>query len=337
MASIYPFTKEELDKVHPDSLLCRMLSTKATLPISENSTQPALNGTQIGKGQCGEVHINDTTKVKKTPNLPEKIVELRRDYHCHTAVVEAWRDAPSSLGHNISTPETREIEYDSVYNYDLFSERILPLQAPIPEMLLRSVYPKSTKIQRAACLNMPENNNCLVRLYLGRRGVDRSKSSVENMTLRNFPLHVDEMERLNLPVPMYVEAIAEALALMHWSANIDANDVEFILGSSRQDLSSSQDQGHSASIWLLDFNQCRKFNEDKAGLKLLVDGFWMNDPYYPRPSSTDKRDKVLWTLFSSKYLDASALLMDGKMPRQFIEGVEEEGYRWRERPSIFAN
>ncbi|KAI5236459.1 hypothetical protein E4T42_09455 [Aureobasidium subglaciale] len=105
MASIYPFTKEELDKVHPDSLLCRMLSTKAILPISENSTQPALNGTQIGKGQCGEVHINDTTKVKKTPNLPERIVELRRDYHCHTAVVEAWRDAPSSLGHNISTPE----------------------------------------------------------------------------------------------------------------------------------------------------------------------------------------------------------------------------------------
>ncbi|KAI5236460.1 hypothetical protein E4T42_09454 [Aureobasidium subglaciale] len=169
---------------------------------------------------------------------------------------------------------------------------------------------------------MSENNNCLVRLYFGRRGVDRSKSSVENMTLRNFPLHVDEMERLNLPIPI---------------ANIDANDVEFILGSSRQDLSSSQDQGHSVSIWLLDFNQCRKFNEDKAGLKLLVDGFWMNDPYYPRPSSTDKRDKVLWTLFSSKYLDASALLTDGKMPRQFIEGVEEEGYRRRERPSIFAN
>lgn len=99
---------------------------------------------------------------------------------------------------------------------------------------------------------------------------------------------------------------------------------------------SSDRAGQTVSIWLLDFNQCRKFSHDQAGLKQLVDALWWNDPYYPRPSSSNAQDKVWWNTFLSKYLDASALLTDGEIPRQFIQAVEEEGHRRRAKPSLFG-
>ncbi|CAD0094789.1 unnamed protein product [Aureobasidium vineae] len=42
------------------------------------------------------------------------------------------------------------------------------------------------------------------------------------------------MEQLNLPILEYAEAIANTLATLHWDAEIDANDVEFVLGTRRQ-------------------------------------------------------------------------------------------------------
>ena len=43
------------------------------------------------------------------------------------------------------------------------------------------------------------------------------------------------MEVLNLDVKSYAEAMAEALALMHWGARTDANDVEFVLAPPREE------------------------------------------------------------------------------------------------------
>jgi hypothetical protein len=50
-------------------------------------------------------------------------------------------------------------------------------------------------------------------------------------SLRNFCLFLDQIEDLALDPSEYAEAMADALAIMHWSAGIDANDVEFVLGS----------------------------------------------------------------------------------------------------------
>ncbi|TIA42033.1 hypothetical protein D6C78_01334 [Aureobasidium pullulans] len=361
MNSLYHFTKEECRTAHPETILCRMLSTTATLPATPYIESHGL-GLQIGKGQCGTIHTFEEYLVRKTPNSANKINELRRDAQLHAIVKTAFSNAPNGLARNVSVPEryrfrcppangdefgdwirlpgSHDIDHLSVHNYDLMSERIFPLHDPIPECILASLIPKSTHLKRSTCLSKPENNNCLVRIYLGRRGVDRSKTTTENVSLRNFPLHVDEMERLNLPISMYTTAIAEALALMHWKAGIDANDVEFVLGSSRRTGPMfpvhGGETGQSVSIWLLDFNQCQKFEHDQAGLKRLVNGFWWNDPYYPRPDSGHKTDKALWTTFLSKYLDASALLTDSDLPKRFIEAVEEEGYRRRVKPSLFG-
>jgi hypothetical protein len=53
-----------------------------------------------------------------------------------------------------------------------------------------------------------------------------SKSRFQRFSLRNVPLHIDQMETVGLDAKAYAETMAEALALMHWDARFDANDVE---------------------------------------------------------------------------------------------------------------
>lgn len=113
--------------------------------------------------------------------------------------------------------------------YGLLSERIFPLPLPVRTAIVDALCSKSTRKQKEAFLEQSENKDCLVRLYLGRRH-DTSKS--ENIRLRNFPLHVNEMEDLKLNTEMYAVTMARALAVMHWTAGVDANDVEFVLGGS---------------------------------------------------------------------------------------------------------
>lgn len=287
--------------------------------------------------------------MKKVPNSTSKIAELRLDYRSHVNVCAAFYDAPEALSSKAQVPQLwtfvsppsaddrlpdERVDLLSDHGCGLISERIFPLHDSIRSALLESLAPGMTVRQRETCLSNPTNNNCLVRLYLGRRGVGRRKIRAEEMSLRNFPLHVDEMERLCLPITAYITTMAQSLALMHWRAGIDANDVEFVFGDSVRNGSDRDDQ--TVSIWLLDFNQCQKFSHDQAGLKQLVDAFWWNDPYYPRPSASNAQDKVWWNTFLTKYLDASALLTDSKMPREFIQAVEEEGERQRVRPSLFG-
>ncbi|KAJ4365032.1 hypothetical protein N0V83_008648 [Neocucurbitaria cava] len=73
------------------------------------------------------------------------------------------------------------------------------------------------------------------------------------------------------------------------------------------------------SMWLLDFSQCEKFSKDVSGLKKIVDVFWWNEPYYPRPS-----DK-LWKVFVEHYLKTSFAFNKTTMPKAFIDQVVEVG------------
>lgn len=72
------------------------------------------------------------------------------------------------------------------------------------------------------------NSDCIARLYLGRRREGRQSRF---FSLRNYPLWLDQAEQLGLPVEKYTKIMAQTLAMMHFEAKIDANDVEFVLGS----------------------------------------------------------------------------------------------------------
>ena len=364
------FSDEEMCEASPEVILRRMFSTTSAISTAsllaetnqrardDASLQGFLN---IGKGQCGVVFaLKGTTMVIKIPNNPSKIEELSTDYQMHKLVYSAFESLGSvSLPVHIPrceawvAPQDTEFwnskraffpEETTILNYALLSEHIFPLPLPVRESIVDALCPKAVKNSKVEFLNKAENKDCLARLYLGRRN-DSRKMEARNVRLRNFALHIDEMERLGIDAKIYAIPMAHALAILHWKAGIDANDVEFVLGSSRattspptdqQGQAATQDFGHrTMSIWLLDFNQCKQFNHDAEGMKKLVDGFWFNDPYYPRPNSTNDMDKKLWETFQDQYLRVSGELTAGPGPKLFIEGVVNKG-KARSGASLFG-
>ncbi|KAH9872975.1 hypothetical protein J1614_005370 [Plenodomus biglobosus] len=369
-AGYYIFGDEEQRLARPETILQRMLSTRTAISTASSLAQanqcaqddPDLQRfIQIGKGQCGTVYaLRGTTSVVKLANSADKVTELYEDFAMH---VKVWKAFPveSGLSDNIRIPHpetwvqpTTTEFWDQkkalfppttvVPSFGLLSKRIFPVPYPVKEALVDALCPKAIKEEKNHFLSQTENKDCLIRLYLGRRH-DTRNSEPRNVGLRNFPLHVDEMERLGLNTTFYAKVMAQSLAIMHWRAGVDANDVEFVLGGSPQIVKlptfeqiKSRDPTtineycaydftrRSISMWLLDFDQCKTFTNDEDGMKRLVRGFWFNDPYYPRPNASTNSDQRLWKVFAEHYLEISVeLVEDQSRPKRFIEGVVEMG------------
>lgn len=404
----------ELLVAKPEDLLKKMLSTKSYLPIPIDNDADKRVSRQIGKGQCDTIYTFPTSsgkdQVVKLPNSPAKIAELRTDARVHAAVEEAfqqhgWLEINIPRFGEWVMPDTQPFwdEFSkSSDNYKgvvpscgLISARIPPLPLPLRAALIHSLCPKAVVARKSDILGRAENADCLVRLYLGRRGVGRKNSKVDpgSFSLRNFPLHVDEMEELGLDTGYYARVMAESLAVLHWRVGTDGDDVEFVLGgctapspppsphsSLAVDGQQQQQEKHtpedeavdkasrvaqkwcSMGIWLLDFNQCSIVsfsptsplpshsaddNEDNGsdnkveeGLKKLVNGFRWNDPYYPRPGSTDSRDRKLWGMFKERYSAISEAIVgtgsERDLPERFIKGVEKEGRKRENGGGLFG-
>lgn len=152
-------------------------------------------------------------------------------------------------------------------------EQILPIPKAIRLALIDSFFPEDAR--HAAKANK-DNNDCLIRLYLGKRRQHHQIESPQT-SLRSYALHLDQMENLKLDTCAFAAAMAQALAVMHWEAHIDANKVEFVLGAAR----CAQNQAafnikdgsvpllalhygsttveyrcQSINMWLLDFRRC---------------------------------------------------------------------------------
>ena len=186
----------------------------------------------------------------------------------------------------------------------LHSERIPPLPQVVRERLIAKYCPAPLV---AEIKTSDANQDCIVRPYLGRHRHGGEKASrFKAFSLRNFPLHVDQMEQLDLDVGTYAEIMAEALAMMHWHGKIDANDVEFVLAPPRSTAASATATIHSNvlgehAMWLLDFDCCRQMLMDEKEADQAVAAFFKNDPFYPRPSTRGSRDQALWDVFCKKY------------------------------------
>lgn len=191
------------------------------------------------------------------------------------------------------------------------------------------------------------NSDCIARLYLGRRREGRQSRF---FSLRNYPLWLDQAEQLGLPVEKYTKIMAQTLAMMHFEAKIDANDVEFVLGSPPLDReaklvpsrkiavlpcntgtrgtrtiqlsehsrpSHAQDNGApDLALWLLDFDCCGAITMDEVGMEIAALAFYRNDPYFPRPGSQ------LWDVFSEHYKCAGREMLaqgpDQDLPVVFV-------------------
>lgn len=191
-----------------------------------------------------------------------------------------------------------------------------------------------------------------------------------NFTLRNFNLHVDQMRSFNLPVEEYAKHIGEALAVIHWRANVSGYDVEFVLGepasARRDDLQIPENMQDNPEVstenaelvdlatplplpyrhpitldvqlWVLDFNLCGMWEEQTALqhpdtlVNCLVEAFFENDPYYPLPLAEDVEDQGLWSAFRHAYNSKAREVLAGKNDRLRMLPVKFlEGCEERER------
>ena len=194
------------------------------------------------------------------------------------------------------------------------------------------------------------------------------KRRFESFSLRNFPLHVDQMEDKNLDTILYAQMMAETLAQLYWGAHTDANDIEFVLApppfqpllpaveSNRarynRHVREKADPPHHGMVtmdnaflgehamWILDFDCCNDMEMNEAGVKEAVAAFYRNDPYFPRPGREDERDQKLWTVFRESFLEVSREILGlggwaWKLVERWVESVEEEGERRRGRGRIW--
>lgn len=232
------------------------------------------------------------------------------------------------------------------------AQRIPPMFQPVREMLVDRycAAPLRDEIKRSW-----ENRDCLIRPYLGRRrflNADGRPRAKMFFSLRNLPLHLDQMEELGMSLDdmkIYAEAMAEALAVMHWRAGIDGNDVEFVLappshgmsdpgdGPATKELLPRNESFHNGEsvvtnvlgahdVWVLDFDLCRATPMSEQGVQQAVTAFYRNDPYFPRPRSSP----LLWGVFREQYLRCSEMGTAAEMDQRvllsglFIRAIEEK-------------
>ncbi len=336
-------------------------------PSSLNAQQSVIRA--IGWGSCGIVfeELGTTHVIKRAIKGNAALDEgcrLLNDLFMHKAIEEAFERllkkqsfAPSfhiprlysymSRNDRLcwSTHARLFADGDRTPEDLLLSERIPPVHAVARRALIDQYCPEELK---AGARLQDSNEDCLVRLYLGKRRDHVLRLRPRRFFgLRNFPLCLDQMQDLGLETHRYAMAMAEALAMMHWEARIDAADVEFILGGppslthrpvpSLQILQQSRAtpplevaMSHSEAgvthIWLLNFNQCHTMTMDEHGVDQAVKRFFDNDAYYPRPLAVETEDRALWDVFESRYLgaaDRSVEVEHGHLPRSFIEKVKE--------------
>ncbi|KIL60785.1 hypothetical protein M378DRAFT_907321 [Amanita muscaria Koide BX008] len=85
--------------------------------------------------------------------------------------------------------------------------------------------------------------------------------------------------------------MGELLGRLHWRAGYDGRDVEFVMGG----VSFS-----GVAMYIIGFNQMRTWKRNPNEIQQLVEVFYANVPYYPRPNPDDP----LYKEFSNGYLNA---------------------------------
>ncbi|KAI4248858.1 MAG: hypothetical protein L6R40_000870 [Gallowayella cf. fulva] len=191
-------------------------------------------------------------------------------------------------------------------------------------------------------LSSEPDEDCLIRLYLGRIRWRRGGSKIAPFSLRNDPLHLDQIESLELDFNLYAMILAEALADLYWRAHVDAKDVEFVLASPWEG-DTIHDEGavgrpariHSVylgehAVWILDIDCCRDMQMDVQGVQQAMEAFYQNDPYFPRPGGRTSMEQTLWTIFRDHFLQTSEDIIgrgspEADLPALWVDLVEIEG------------
>ncbi|KAL2787102.1 hypothetical protein BJX66DRAFT_341572 [Aspergillus keveii] len=236
----------------PQEFMKRMLSTKSAISTSSSFAerqQLAVGHTtsfrETGTGSIGKVFEQPGTPWAFKVLLIDRSDKIWNNYVMHLKIQDSFDRVGSAV---VQVEIPRVAWYASktsefwASNLELFPEtstfprmprevfcmeRILPLPAPIRESLIDLFCPDNkkhlAKVDRA-------NKDCLIRVLLGRRRYGSSRPGGSMFfSLRNYKLHVDQVEALQLDTAEYAVGMADALATIHWHTRIDGMDIEFVL------------------------------------------------------------------------------------------------------------
>ncbi|KAK1829236.1 zinc finger protein-domain-containing protein [Podospora conica] len=324
---------------------------------------------RIGYGSCGSVwsdssrhpDIDQCTTpsivLKRADGLPDRSIENEAEVHKHilSKASNASFNIPNHIAFLQQTAPTwstilPRLPADARPCQALISERILPVPRATRRFLVERFWNGPTNMIDDI-VNDKRNEHCLIRPYLGRRRAATNgsspprRNSVTPISLRNYPLYIDQIEALGLPAHDYASAMADGLAFLLWVAEVDACDVEFVLARPRpggDDASNTFKSGPlgELALWILDFDCCRKLPLTQEGLTIAAGRFWRNDPFYPNPDVRCEADAALWDVFKHRFLKTSAEILAGRdqitrtLPGKLIARiVETVGVYSKEGPS----
>ena len=224
----------------------------------------------------------------------------------------------------------------------LVSERILPLPEATRSRLIDKFCPPAL---RTTAYADEANKDCLVRPYLGARTRNLSN---RYFSLRNFKMYIDKMELLQLDIPSIASSMGEALAVIHWDAQTDGGDIEFVIGSSSMldmsflneplDTSEKKDVGPPSNyledffrrvtqLYCLDFNQVRPITMDEDGVDAAINAFKANAPYFPRPLRSSAIERKAWDAFVQAYMVMAETILKNEdekvrdLPAMFLRKI----------------
>ncbi|EQK98281.1 hypothetical protein G6O67_005117 [Ophiocordyceps sinensis] len=349
------------------ALLRRVFSTDPDTPsadVEHDMVRPPPRPPMcnIGRGTCGTVY--DMGSTNRAIKLGSSAKDLLRDYQQTATARRAVNEWAAALvthfeakGLRISVPKMprcyefhtdcaevvkrheEELASDDVCSSSdsdiseiertkpgFIMERIPAIPHCAREALVKEFFDEE---DHDYFLHDMDSLDCLVRLYFGQEDNGAAISD-----LRNFPLYTDQMDDIGLDTKTLVTELAVGLAIVHWGAELDAMDSEYVLASSSPYLSRSRTSnldltvGDAAEptpditrrdtcIWILDFDKASFLDLDDHDetVRRLVVATSGNDPYFPRVDLNEER----WLQFREAYVEASEVILTARAARGEIE------------------
>ncbi|EHK23828.1 uncharacterized protein TRIVIDRAFT_45409 [Trichoderma virens Gv29-8] len=294
---------------------------------------------KIGAGACGAVFAQEARPLAIKLAKTDDQMALENEYHKHELIEQQFRKwgftevrIPDCF---LFIPREDEGSLHFSQRPDLVAAAKAVCHLPTSALVTQRIDPLCKRARtllidkyclpriKEAAHGDASNRDCLVRVYLGSL---EGKGERLFFSLRNIKMHLNQMVDLQLYVNTMASRMGVAMALMHWAAETDARDVEFVLGSHPERAAPTL---RSTELWVLDFNQVQSITMDEVGVAKAVEAVWVNDPYLPRPLGDSQFEKQAWNAFVSNYIMAADIILrEGKghllrLPRMFIRGLIE--------------
>ncbi|KAJ9639730.1 hypothetical protein H2204_003523 [Knufia peltigerae] len=364
---------EDLLSTSPEVTLQRTLSSGTAISTASSFAQRMNlarfppSGTQvtfrdIGRGSCGSIFEIPGTSyaIKRGSNVSSIWNDFNLTNLAYNSYIKCLflfradfpnREIPRSpLARFFNSPESpwwdTNISYfpegDRTKAAAFYLDRILPVTKEMREAIVQTYFSPDQSTQQQVLGNI-NNKDCLVRLYFGQNA-PASELYDSSDTLRNFPLYLDRAQQLKLDMDRLAEEMALGLAILHWEAQIDTQDVEFVIGTSTTPVLSSYHPDNrrmpppvstvddfsqrEIQMWMLDFDKATQVELNEGGIVqkyfVAVTG---NDPYFPHP----RLDTGLWETFRRAYLRGSQIILKTKRVDKYVLGLPSKLIqRWEE-------